>query len=43
MIHSPFPGIRFVKAPDRDRATDAAPVAEVVADSPAQRAGLCAV
>ena len=32
MIHSPFPGIRFVKAPDRDRATDAAPVAEVVAE-----------
>ena len=32
MIHSPFPGIRFVKSPGRDGATDTAPVAEVVAE-----------
>jgi len=32
MIHSPFPGIRFVKSPGRDGATDTSAVAEVVAE-----------
>ena len=32
MIHSPFPGIRIVKSPGRDGATDTSAVAEVVAE-----------
>ena len=32
MNHSPFPGIRFVKSPGRDGATDTSAVAEVVAE-----------